>query len=46
MGAYRAALMAIWPDRQVGTAILWTRTATLMPLPDALVDAALARARP
>jgi ATP-dependent helicase/nuclease subunit A len=46
MGAYRAALAAIWPDRRAATAILWTRTATLMPLPDALVDAALARARP
>ena len=27
MGAYRAALAAIWPDRRVETAILWTRTA-------------------
>jgi ATP-dependent helicase/nuclease subunit A len=46
MGAYRAALAGVWPDRRVATAILWTRTATLMALPDALVDAALARARP
>ncbi len=44
MGAYRAALGAIWQDRPVGTGIVWTRTATLMRLPDALVDAALARA--
>jgi ATP-dependent helicase/nuclease subunit A len=44
MGAYRAALMAIWPGRAAATAILWTRPARLMPLPDALVDAALARA--
>jgi ATP-dependent helicase/nuclease subunit A len=45
-GAYRAALAAIWPDRRAATANLWTRTATLMPLPAALVEAALARARP
>ena len=44
MGAYRAALAAIWPGRRAETAILWTRTARLMPLPAALVDAALARA--
>jgi ATP-dependent helicase/nuclease subunit A len=44
MGAYRAALRAIWPGRRAETAVLWTRTARLMPLPDALVDAALARA--
>jgi len=43
MGAYRAALGAIWPDRRIEVAIVWTRTARLMPLPDALVDAALAR---
>jgi ATP-dependent helicase/nuclease subunit A len=46
MGAYRAALAGVWPDRRVATAILWTRTATLMPLPDTLVVAALARGRP
>jgi ATP-dependent helicase/nuclease subunit A len=44
MGAYRAGLRAIWPHTQVTTAIVWTRTATLMKLPDALVDAAFARA--
>ena len=44
MGAYRAALGAIWTDRRVEMAVIWTRTARLMPLPDALVDAALARA--
>jgi ATP-dependent helicase/nuclease subunit A len=43
MGAYRAALRQIFPGRAVGTAILWTDAARLMPLPDALVDAALAR---
>jgi ATP-dependent helicase/nuclease subunit A len=46
LGAYRAALRQIWTDREVGTAVLWTRTARLMPVPAALVDAALARARP
>jgi ATP-dependent helicase/nuclease subunit A len=43
MGAYRAALGAIWPERRIEVAVVWTRTARLMPLPDALVDAALAR---
>ena len=28
MGAYAAALAAVWPGRQVGTAILWTRVPT------------------
>jgi ATP-dependent helicase/nuclease subunit A len=45
MGAYRAALAQIWPERAVETAILWTRAARLMPLPGPLVAAALARAR-
>ena len=44
MGAYRAALARIWPGRAAATAILWTRGPRLMALPDALVDAALARA--
>jgi ATP-dependent helicase/nuclease subunit A len=44
MGAYAAALSAVYPDRRVETAILWTRGAALMPLPDALTAAALARA--
>jgi len=42
MGAYRDALRQIYPDRRVETAILWTASATLMPLPDAPLDAALA----
>ena len=41
MGAYAAALSAIYPDRRIETAILWTRTATLMPLPHEMVRAAL-----
>ncbi|MFQ8431837.1 double-strand break repair helicase AddA [Amaricoccus sp. W119] len=44
MGAYAAALALIWPDRRVETAVLWTRTARLMPLPPGLTAAALARA--
>ncbi len=42
MAAYRAALAAIWPGRPVEVSLLWTRTATLMPLPDALLDRVLA----
>ena len=41
MGAYAAALAQIWPDRAIETAILWTRTGALMPLPAALVRQAL-----
>ena len=44
MGAYAAALSAIYPDRRVETALLWTRTATLMPIPADAAAAALARA--
>lgn len=42
MAAYRAALRAIWPGHRVETAVLWTATRSLMPLPDAVLDAALA----
>ncbi|HRM74730.1 MAG TPA: PD-(D/E)XK nuclease family protein, partial [Paracoccus sp. (in: a-proteobacteria)] len=42
MAAYRAALGQIWPDRTVETAILWTATRSLMPLPDALIGRVLA----
>jgi ATP-dependent helicase/nuclease subunit A len=44
MGAYRALAAQAFPRRPVEVALLWTRTATLMPLPGALTDAALARA--
>ena len=44
MGAYQAALARIFPGRAIRTAILWTRDATLMPLPPDLTAAALARA--
>ena len=32
MGAYHLALEAVYPGRKVSTAILWTRTANLMPI--------------
>ena len=41
MGAYAHALSEIYPNRRIETAILWTRPATLMPLPHALVIKAL-----
>ncbi len=41
MGAYAHALAAIYPDHTVQTAFVWTRTATLMPLPHDLVTKAL-----
>jgi ATP-dependent helicase/nuclease subunit A len=44
MGAYAHALAQVYPDREIATALLWTRTATLMALPHALVTAALDRA--
>ncbi len=44
MGAYAEMLRAIYPEREIATAILWSRTATLMELPDDLVMGALRRA--
>ncbi|MEM9248287.1 MAG: double-strand break repair helicase AddA [Pseudomonadota bacterium] len=44
MGAYASALSQVFPDHQIETALLWTRSATLMRLPSQLVDAALHRA--
>jgi ATP-dependent helicase/nuclease subunit A len=41
MGAYAKALTQVYPDRRIETALLWTRTATLMPLPNDLVERAL-----
>lgn len=43
MGAYAAGLRAIYPTHRIETAILWTQTATLMRLPNALVSSALNR---
>lgn len=42
MGAYAAMLEQIYPGRPVETAILWTRSGRLMPLPPEIVRAALA----
>ncbi|MEO0752095.1 MAG: double-strand break repair helicase AddA [Pseudomonadota bacterium] len=42
MGAYAQALAQIYPSLEIETAILWTRTATLMHLPHDLVTGALA----
>ncbi|MEM9350915.1 MAG: double-strand break repair helicase AddA [Pseudomonadota bacterium] len=44
MGAYTAALEAIYPDRNVQTALLWTNSARLMHLPHSAVMEALQRA--
>ncbi|MBT0957712.1 double-strand break repair helicase AddA [Alphaproteobacteria bacterium KMM 3653] len=41
MGAYAQALSQIYPGRRIDTAILWTATASLMPLPHSLVIEAL-----
>ncbi|MFK7744992.1 MAG: double-strand break repair helicase AddA [Roseobacter sp.] len=37
MGAYAYALEQIYPDRRIDTAIVWTNTCTLMPLPHDIV---------
>lgn len=44
MGAYAMAMAQIYPDRQIETAILWTQTATLMPIPHDMVRDAFAAA--
>ncbi|WP_170426357.1 double-strand break repair helicase AddA [Ruegeria arenilitoris] len=43
MGAYAQAMSQIYPSQEIRTAILWTRTATLMWLPHDLVTDALDR---
>jgi ATP-dependent helicase/nuclease subunit A len=43
MGAYAQALAQIYPGARIETAILWTRTARLMPLDPDIVSDALAR---
>ncbi|MDP4990344.1 MAG: double-strand break repair helicase AddA [Marivita lacus] len=45
MGAYHAMLRKIYPDKTIETGILWTRTATYMPLSENRVTQALVRAR-
>lgn len=44
MAAYANALTQIYPERRVEVALLWTRTATLMPMPAPLLEAARAAA--
>ena len=46
MGAYHEALQAIYPEREVNVAILWTRPAQLMKLSAEDCLAAIARAEP
>lgn len=41
MGAYLEICSAIYPDKHIEVAILWTSTATLMPLPHDMVMSAL-----
>lgn len=41
MAAYAHAIQQIYKDREIRTAILWTRTAQLMPLPHDLVTKSL-----
>lgn len=38
MAAYRALLAAIFPERRVHCALVWTETATVMALPDPVLD--------
>ena len=41
MAAYAAGLAKVFPDHEIEVAILWTHTATLMPIPPKLVAEAL-----
>ncbi|WP_415233558.1 double-strand break repair helicase AddA [Pseudorhodobacter sp.] len=44
MAAYHTALSQIYPDKHVEVALLWTRTAQLMPIAPEIADLALSRA--
>ncbi len=44
LGAYVLALESIYPERRVEVAVLWTKTAELMPVSHDIVRAALGRA--
>jgi ATP-dependent helicase/nuclease subunit A len=44
MAAYHSALCQVYPDRSVEVALLWTRTAQLMPIPPDMLRLALSRA--
>ena len=39
MAAYRAVLRAVFPERPVRCALVWTRAARIALLPDVLLDA-------
>ena len=39
MAAYRALLREVFPSRSIRCALVWTETATVATLPDALLDA-------
>ncbi|MEL6959736.1 MAG: PD-(D/E)XK nuclease family protein [Pseudomonadota bacterium] len=43
MAAYRDAVRLLFPEKPIRAALLWTRTGEMTLLPDALMDAALAR---
>jgi ATP-dependent helicase/nuclease subunit A len=45
MGAYYQALQGIYPNHQIETHILWTRTSSLMHLPHDIVTDALSRSQ-
>ncbi len=46
MGVYRRALATLYPDRPAEAAVLWTRTATMMSLPGALLQDAWQHGQP
>ncbi len=41
MAAYRLAMQKIYPDKEIKCALLYTRQAKMIPLPNSLLDAAL-----
>jgi ATP-dependent helicase/nuclease subunit A len=43
MALYRAALAKVFPGKRIATALVWTEGPHLMPLPDALLDAEIAK---
>ena len=45
MALYRAALAKVFPGKRIACALVWTEGPRLMPLPDALMDAQIARIR-
>jgi ATP-dependent helicase/nuclease subunit A len=46
LALYRAVLAALYPDRPVRAALVWTEGPDFMEIPDAVLDAALARVTP